>query len=727
MNLPKMLEIVPQTSKAILFEKFDDGESLDNILSLYVEGDIIDSKAFDKIEKNLEVSSFKEFTEKFDPKVFQIMKMNGSKPQFEYSLKFVPGAVPVSICKSTFYELVQQIVDNSSAAEPDKNFSEKKRKLMERIFSPEVQREKAQEIRKRVEYSYKTALERLEEHRDEEAERFFDKCDGYIDETIKRYEGNIVSVLPLAIADISTVLETKLQPVLQENSDIMIEDKNPETPLLCDFMWNDEGQLVSVEKDSAEAFELAQEDNEANQNLLQTWESAANEIDIIKESNYMREVFISSYAKKQNNQLVNLPVEQLATKLDEFIDIYKESQQNFLNVVGELVQKVINVEMFFRHATTDTNPNLPDNAKLIIANCTIENLINNESTKRSFITYLDGACRTPKNKIWFAIIPPIDDDDESEQKTRQSRFGGIRPNRTASSKKNKCLTFTPYSKAKQMISILAQYKVMSFFNFRACKDNVFQTFGKNFNKYMEMVKNMPVDYSVFAYPNFTQISEDERNFRINTEISGQGIETISENYLKVPSVYIDAAYVAAGIIVSTQNAAIMKEKKFRIIDSNPFVRFNIESSEETIVKFSTIFNREEQINRSSKLEQEIARHKSGLCFGNVGSQSKTIIKLARTCGEKTKPIYQVLTRDFIELYFEGAIMKKTSSNVLNYVACFMDNLKDQSEEYLEKIPSVVNRLLCCDKEEKIWFDTATNEIHFKFVEEEETIQIACSD
>ncbi|MBR4904360.1 MAG: hypothetical protein IKZ53_06790 [Selenomonadaceae bacterium] len=82
---------IPQTHRAILFEEFthpadDSAGNLYDILSFYSDPSEIDEDMYKDIEKKLEVKSFNEFLEKFQPKVFEYVTGTATgTPTFQYT------------------------------------------------------------------------------------------------------------------------------------------------------------------------------------------------------------------------------------------------------------------------------------------------------------------------------------------------------------------------------------------------------------------------------------------------------------------------------------------------------------------------------------------------------------------------------------------------------------------------------------------------------------------
>lgn len=708
---PKPIQIVPQTSKTIVFEKFNSQKpSLARILKLDVDENFTD-KELRIISDKLEVRSFKEFVEKFDPVIYQLSYEEDGKPVFKYSLEYTEGAEKVNICKHAFYEMVEELIrekSKSGKSNLDNNYSK-----IEKLLSPKAELDRAKELRLEMKLCFEAAMEYQENNRDDEADRYFDKCEKLMDETVQRYKKSAVSLLPLAIADMQDVINGKLIALPEKNDDVtVVSEKTPER-LLCKFEWNDKGEFEAVPVNSISEDLNSGSENNVSGYLADNWEATADEIETISNSESMKKMFLRCYSEEKTTALSLAPIEELVEKQRAYIDIYKDAQQSFMDSVGELVQKVINIEMFFKHAA-DKSGELPSNAKLVIANATVDEVLKQENKLRMYLNAVSG---TSTEKIWFSILPPIDGEEKLMDEVKSSAGGRLkRPGMRRSSESMSYNTETSFSSAKALISLLREYKIISFFNFRANEKTGFSGISESvIETYKEAVDTMPSNdkkFSVIAYPNFNIIPKSERKIRINSKISGEGFDPIEENFLRIPVVYVDAAYIAAGTIVATQNAKILKSKGYKICDDNPCVRFDIEKGD-NIFKFKTIFNCEQEINRISDTNKKINENMLGICFSddtavNDGSKvTNTYIKFARTCAGK--PLYNTLTMVFVGQYF-SVFSKK--DQIISMVNRFNEYCKDQSLE----MSDCDNRLLIKESSnpENIEFDTAENKIIMKF-------------
>lgn len=718
-------KIIPQTSKTILFEEINsEKDSLRVILNAMQDGETFESGSVIKeIAEKLEVESFEEFLKKFKPVIYQQQFISSEgRPQFLYSLeKPKTDYVEIDICKQSFYEMVQNLIrqkSNDGKANIEGNYE-----LIEELLSPKTELRRAMQIRQDTEYCFHKALELEKKNRPEEAKKYKKKVKENIQETKNRYEKSAVSILPLAIGDIQTVIENRVQ--LLENKqqeEVLDKDGQELIPKLCTFAWNDDGQLEPVEVTET----IVQEDeteNETKTQFLQVWENVANKTSTLNKSEYMKNTFLSCYTADKKYLKINESTEKLKKMHEEYLNLYEDTQENFLNAIGELIQKVLNVEMFFKHAT-GTDGKLSSNAKLIIVNCRLSDLLS-EKIKKRFLEYLKSVNDTPKEKIWFAILPPVTEEDFADDMEEDIDLYNMDFEMEESSEEKENKEKVRLAEIKEMIEVLEKGKIISFFNFKASDKTGFGSFHKEILlKYQEKLNdiNLKSEYAVITYPNFTVIPKEESKIIISNEIKKDAEVYIKESALTIPRIYVDSAYVAAGIICATQNISLLRRHGYSIIDGNPSIRFDIEGTCGQKINrfiFSTVFNRETLLNRSTELSSKIKKDGFGFCFSCdqriENTTGNTYVEISRNI--MGKQLYKVLVKIFMDKYIIamiGASFAERSN--LNSV---IKSIKRHGK--LNANSEKINRIFYSDSEDLLLNEE--NKVIIKFDKEEEFIDI----
>ena len=153
--------------------------------------------------------------------------------------------------------------------------------------------------------------------------------------------------------------------------------------------------------------------------------------------------------------------------------MYKDSLANFAKAVSEAVEKFIGVKAFFDHAAFDGK--LADDVYLIIANCRIGTILNNEEAKKRFEKYFKTLSNEKDiNRIWFGIIPAVlnkDDNVSAVKKTRTDPFGRRTYNKET--KKKSDFDLTTLDETKEMLKILTEAKIMTFVSYKGSENTGF--------------------------------------------------------------------------------------------------------------------------------------------------------------------------------------------------------------------------------------------------------------
>lgn len=140
----------------------------------------------------------------------------------------------------------------------------------------------------------------------------------------------------------------------------------------------------------------------------------------------------------------------------------------------------------------------------------------------------------------------------------------------------------------------------------------------------------------------------------------------SDEQILAPAVMIDASYVAAGLLVASQQARILK-KHFgkRVLPENVNVHINFED-DEIASDFLTNFNCELASNWERPLKEAINESRFGFVFcgdekfvpgSKSGELKNSYVYLARTMAQNGKgvykPLYSALTKNFLYAYIKN--------------------------------------------------------------------------
>jgi len=663
---------IPQTSRTIIFERFNsDAEDLCQVLDEEETDD-----ALTKVEEKLCVRSFEEFKERFKPTVYEEYQTD-SNGGFNviYSLKELSqNSTSIQICDHEFYKAVHDIAMEKSASNSDNNNIDYAK--LNEYFDPENIYKTAEQRRRKFQQFFANAIEA-------EANGDLDGCSKWLrkarstrNAVIEEYSGNALRLLPIAIKDTDTVLKRK--GITKENENLFEASGDSPKLLPCRPVWTSDGELKleSLDDYVPEALPVESKKNDILQITQRQWEQA---VDLIPVGYVNRDVFLSVYSEKENSKLINMPTEQLINRKKAFSDMYLAAQQSFCEVVGELVQKVASLEQFFIHAGDDNG--VVENG-VIISNCSVLDVLSEEN-KKNVKKFLKASANVESDRVWFAVLPPIVDKNknwlESNEKnnTMVKDFGDVNLDELDESRSNDSTQKVTAADINNLSEMLAECEILSFFNFNACEQTSFKSFGadseiiKEYNKELSALKR--TDSTVLAYPNFTIIPKSKRK-----------VSMFGDRELYTPSVYINAAYVAAGIVVATQTPKIQK-KKFgkRVKDGRPFVRFDLEE-EKNNKEFVAKFNPESRLN----MDREVAafiRGKEGnaFCFRSDSLKNNAFVFTART--RDARPIYCFLTKTYLKFLFERTYAQ-TSDKAKKFATEISNEITNETDsDYINPI------------------------------------------
>lgn len=687
---------IPQNSRTIIIERFND--QAPNLCTLLKGQDSDD--ALVKVDEELCVKSFDEFKEKFKPTVYEVFKndVNGEL-QVTYSLEICKGAHPIALCEHEFYKAVHDIAIEKSASTTDNN-NINYTKLYEAL-DPKLIYTRARRRRDDVRQFVTNALEEQQKGNPDGVKKWMLMAKDTHEAVREEYAGSALRILPLVVRDTEMLLEGR---GITNDSIGMIES-GAEIPALlpCSVEWDSEGNLRTKPLDSnkPEVLGIEKKEDKVLQITQKNWEATVN---AIPEGQVDKNLFLSVYSEQENTALASLPTEQLIERKQRFGNMYVAAQQSFCNAVGYLVQKVASIEQFFIHASAE---NGIVESGVVVANCAVSDILENE---RYVKEYLKNASNSEKDRVWFAVLPAAIDRGQKWLETTSSSDVEFDPFNmdifnVNESKTHDGVQTVTIADISNVSTLFAEYGILSFFNFNACEATSFKSFGANsdiiddYNKEISAIKRL--DATVLAYPNFTIIPKNKRQ-----------VEMVNDTKLYTPAVYIDAAYVAAGIVVSTQCMKIQK-KMFgkKVVDDRPFIRFDLEE-EKSSQKFIAKFNPESRLNMDRAVATAL-RGKNGnaFCFRSDSLEKNAFVFTARTLD--AKPIFWFLAQQYFTFFLErtytvGGLTSEKAKQFVNGISNIVSNENDNS---------IVNQLLHSGEEFKYNEETKSFSLKFNGIDE----------
>jgi len=701
---------VPQNSRTIIFEQFNDSIEVDNLCRILKGKEREIDDALTDVNEKLCVKSFKEFKEKFKPTVYEIFgKDENGELKVNYSLESdgAENANKILLCEHEFYKAVHDIAITKSMSNKDNNNIDYT-KLYEAL-DPKLIYKRACERRNDVKQFVKNALEAKEKGNPDGFQQWMRMAGKTFSAVKEEYQGSALRMLPIAIRDTEKILESK--GVIDDTP--KIESGSQPVALLeaCTVEWDSEGNLKTAPINSSRVLAEEQKEDKVLSITQKFWEQT---VDMIPEGRVDKNVFLSVYSGKANAALANLSTEQLKERKEFLGYSYITAQQSFCNAVGYLVQKVADIEQFFIHAGNEKE--IVDSG-VIIANCSLSDVINN---KQIIADFLKAASNSEKDKIWFAVLPAVIDSEKTWSDDGNSSvnmnntddidlYDFISVSEEPKKKKNGIETVT-MSDINLVSSLLAEYGILSFFNFNACKETSFKSFGANksiIRKYNEEVANIKrPESTVLAYPNFTIIPKGKQELK----------EVVNGTTLWVPAIYIDAAYVAAGTVVATQNEEIQERKFGKMIKKGiPFISFDLEE-EKNSRAFAAKFNPESRLNMDEEVaDLLIGTDGNAFCFKSDSLENNALVFTARTLNKQK--IYCFIAQQ----YFTFLLKRSCTVGTVN-VEKAMEFAKDISDILFNGMNNnYVNCIL--HKNESLDYNKEKNVLTLKFKKIDEPLSL----
>lgn len=715
-------ERIPQTHRTILFDSFTDSVESNLARILERNSGSMDQREdpMDEVRKLLEVFSFEEFLEKFTPVIYQtVRKLPGGLPVLEYSDKPGDGAVPVEITRDQYYEMLTELYRRKgSSKQPLLDFDD--RELL-KMLAPQAEIEKIYKNRSLLDLVATRLEEKRENHEDYSREK---KQFLQITADLKKRYNMPQATLLVHMADTDAQLE-QVEKAITSRSLPVGKGKAKALPVSGRMDYDDNGRPVFIPLGTGPAAESA---GESGDRRLALQEKAREGIRrrISKDfddatggtgSQKMKEIMVSAYAPALaptgGNDLAELDEaaldarrQDLRERKSEMLEIYRISRQNFITALNKTLCKLIDVKIFFGHATGDPAPDARLDKGLIVANCDPRELVtgdNHENFKKLMGTL---AGDTGTNRVWFGILPQVSlgptggastDEDEDDDPYEMDY---PREEKTATGPGDGTVSLAT---ASELLQVMDTCRVTTVFSFAPAEWTTFSTLtAKKLREVKEKLSKAlgrNNGHAVCAYPNFTLLGSKEVKL---DEVAGD--EGGKAFYVQVGPVEIGAAYVGAGLLAASQQRASLERygvPKERILRENVMVRVDLGNAEISR-SLLTHFTRERLSNWPQDLMEEInADGGFGLAFcGNEQYDTRKGAYIENTyvhCANSMKksrdgfyqPVVNTLMTDFLTVYLnlEGKLTKeKMNAFIKRDKDCWLQQAKSAAATEPERRP-----------------------------------------
>lgn len=638
-------KIFEQTNRTILFEEFN-SEKLD-LLTLIGSGNNItslDDEKIREIHEHLLVKSFPEFLEKFEPKIYSFF--NAASQKIAYSLEKPQGIpdnaiteIPITV-DNTFFKMLSTLLE-SKRINGSKNVDFDFANVLN-FISPKKVMDDIKQQRKEIAYTY-DKYEALEDEDPTKLE-YGDKLNVLIDKASKNYN-NILGMVPLAIEDIKT-------RIMIGSSDSNGKAEEIKIGMLT---MSEKGELKIIEKAKEESTALAITTNKNSEALAECFREDYDAISEEK-NDYIRDLVVRTFVPLPVT-LEDIDVEQEVANYNQYLAFYKDAQEDFIKTLKPLMEKILGVKVFFEQYDKELSGMKPS---LLITNIKLEMLLKGEN-KQALELYLNTVNQKNdfENTVWFGIVPSINLEEQVNNKNIRQRFKGTN--------KAEKVNYNTLENLGLLMSILSKYRILTFFSMIGSEETTFNNLATTgVMKYIDKTKNLQYkkgmsEYLVPALPSFTVVPREKSAVILDhkMKIAESGLpEFEKEELIKfwIEGIYIEGAYVAAGITAAYQCPEYLR-KRFKKVDPNePGVRINIEDRDNAFQIVTTMSK--EITGYTTATKDSINRNNFGFVFSsdNVQYNGQVINNItvykARTLDTNEEgtfePIYKTITSTYIE-------------------------------------------------------------------------------
>jgi hypothetical protein len=606
------MEIIYQTNRSMLFEEINP-EKFD-LLTLVgdVKGiDSLDDEKIKEINEHLLVKSFDEFLEKFSPVVYSFYNVAGEgegKGKVAYTLK-KPENIPDDYISeirldhnNDFLKMLFTLID-TKRSQGIINVDFKFDKVLDMI-SPKKVMDDIRQARKEIHYLY----EKYEELDDNDPKKLDlgDKLNYKFDEARNNYN-NVMAMLPLAIEDIKTRL------LLGHT-----EESEGSKPVQIGRLTIDEdGDLKIIEAPKEDENALMITDKSNSTSLATIFEEDYDDVSE-SPSDYVRSLVVRTFCPLPS-VTTEVDVDREIQNYKTYLEFYTQAKDDFVKTAKPLIEKILGVKMYFDQYNSKNRGMRPT---LLITNNKLDMLVKSGNINR-LETYLSTVNDKNdfSNTVWFGIVPAIEIESAGKPKVSKRIFMG---NKEVKKEGNTMESLT------SLLQVMSKYKVQIFFNFQANEETTFNSVAttgveKYVDKCQMLTRQEYSEYAIPCLPNFTIIPKDKSGVVIDTliektEDGGVRVSNAKEDVLKlwIQGVYVDASYVAAGIVSAYQCPEYLKEHFKNVSSKFPGVRFDIESGDNSLRMVTTMAK--EITGFTNSIKEEINKKSFGFVFSSENAQ-----------------------------------------------------------------------------------------------------------
>ncbi|RFZ79602.1 transcriptional regulator [Lacrimispora amygdalina] len=701
---------IRQTNRTMVFDFFNPEKP--DILTLVgdVRGvDSLSDEHIKRINEALLVTSYEEFENKFNPKVYSVFDSKTKRVRHSLTkLEGIPDNLVTEISinrNNSFFKMFTGLVDHKRALGIKNVDCEYESDLD--MITPNKEMDDILQIRKELQYS--NAQYAALEDGDPQKRDLGDKLNELVGEIRVNY-GNVFNMFPIAIKD----CETRLLLGRQES------DGKSERIAAGILRMGDNGELKVLEAPKVDETSLTLTDNPSNQGLIEVLEKDYEEASGDEASNYIKALVVRTFCPLTSASEQEIDIQKETENHNAYLELYTEMKNDFIKTVKPLIEKMMGVREFFEQYTVKGKGMRPS---LLIMNIAPEMIAKSNNLPR-LLTYLNtvNSKNDYDNTVWFSIFPNLS----------LSRTAGVRTHREyfTGNKKVENADVNTMETLGQLLKVLHEYGIKTFFSFETREETTFNriaTDGINtFVNRCEPLMDKPYSaYAVPCLPNITVVPKDKSGVITGALMVADGEQVYlskeKEDIMRlwIEGVYISAAYVGAGIMAACQCPEYLKEHFVKNVHPElPGVRYDIEAGNNALVTKTTLAK--EITGFTGSVKSDINNKNFGFIFASENAKHNglpvdrlTVYKARSLASDGTafEPIYQTQVEAYFNRIFRQATGDYKQDNIISF---FSANPNSQMSKWLNQ-KDYVNTIIQKGDDIRYTLDEANGTCDIEFV------------
>lgn len=676
-----------QTNRTILFEEINpDKQNLLTMIGDIKEQESLTDEMIEQIHKELEVQSFQQFIDKFEPGVYMYLDTTSCQVRFSYQCHQMEGyecsKIPLDN-KNSLLSVILELMD-----------SKKQKKYLLKNFNYILSCLVPQNHKENFCYQRKQFIELVYQNRLEEAKDIY--------EIIIQEQKEGLFLLTIFLQEAYELMAKEQAEGLKDRFITEQDVTSLVTPIaFSGNLWK-KGRYLSKEQQQA----------------------------YVKFLNTMMEGHPPVFHKELLFCCMLLPtiktkeqILELQTAYEKYLEYYGDIVKMFWIQGKPLLEQLLGVKMFFEQYGEISEGMQP---VMVISNVSPRDILAINARKQLQV-YLETVNQKnyKDNTLWYGIIPGIALADYEKEKNLRERFPGTRekiqyPNNTS-------------QEVSVLLQILAEYKIQTFVSPQVTEKTTFQWMSEHgMQEWMETLKEYEglekPEYVIPCYPNCIVIPKEQAQLRLGyhteyNELNGQ-IRIQDEKKLWLDGLGVEASYIAAGLFAACQCPKYLAAKfKKNIDESIPGVAYRITEEEHALHTPTTMAR--EVIAFSKELTEEIQRKGIGVIL--VPCQGKSIVATDRTLAYQkgiNDKICHIQTLNYIQRIIRYVTQDYKENLIKQFFQNRAGNTKMQWMENKKSINSILKEGETMEYQIDEKSNTCTFTVMFEKSKKGETVRIA---